>query len=195
VRLYYDRRAAEYDEWWLGTGLFAELDRPGWEDDVDELIATLEALPPARTLDVACGTGFLTRHLPGDVVGLDQSTKMLEVAAEQLPGVELVHGDALAPPFPDDSFGRVFTSHFYGHLGPVERERFVTTARRLATEVVVVDSALGPGVEPEEIQERILNDGSRWTVLKRYFTGAGLAEELGGGRVLHEGRWFVAVSA
>jgi SAM-dependent methyltransferase len=195
VKLYYDRRAAEYDDWWLGTGLFAELDRPGWGDDVEELIAALEALPPARTLDVACGTGFLTRHLPGEVVGLDQSARMLEVAAEQVPGVELVYGDALAPPFPDDSFERIFTSHFYGHLEPVEREQFVAESRRLAPELVVVDSALGPGVDPEEIQERILNDGSRWTVLKRYFTGAGLAEELGGGRVLHEGRWFVAVSA
>ena len=195
MKVYYDRRAAEYDDWWLGTGLFAERDRPGWDDEVDELTATLEALSPARTLDVACGTGFLTRHLPGEVVGLDQSTQMLEVAAERLPGAELVHGDALAPPFPDGSFGRVFTSHFYGHLEPVEREQFIAESRRLARELVVVDSALRPDVQPEEIQERILNDGSRWTVLKRYFTGAGLAEELGSGRVLHEGRWFVAVSA
>ena len=148
-----------------------------------------------RTLDVACGTGFLTRHLPGEVVGLDQSQSMLEVAAERLEGVELVHGDALALPFPDDSFDRVFTGHFYGHLGPVDRERFVAESRRVASELVVVDSVLRDDVEPEERQERVLNDGSRWTVLKRYFTAAGLADELGGGRVLHEGRWFVAVSA
>jgi hypothetical protein len=32
-------------------------------------------------------------------------------------------------------------------------------------------------------------------VYKRFFTGTGLAGELGGGDVLHEGRWFVAVSA
>jgi len=132
VKVYYDRRAAEYDDWWLGTGLFAERDRPGWDDEVEELAATLEALPPARTLDVACGTGFLTRHLPGEVVGLDQSARMLEVAAERLPGAELVHGDALPLPFPDGSFGRVFTSHFYGHLEPVERERFVAESRRFA---------------------------------------------------------------
>ena len=196
MKVYYDRRAAEYDDWWLGTGLFAERDRPGWDDEVDGLTGALEALPPARTLDVACGTGFLTRHLAGEVVGLDQSARMLQVAAARLPdGVELVHGDALPLPFPDGSFGRVFTSHFYGHLEPVERERFVAESRRLAPELVVVDSALRPDVQPEEIQERVLNDGSRWTVLKRYFTGASLAEELGGGRVLHEGRWFVAVSA
>ena len=67
---------------------------------------------------------------------------MLEVAAERLPEAELVRADALPLPFPDGSFGRVFTSHFYGHLEPDERRRFVAEARRVATELVVVDSAL-----------------------------------------------------
>jgi hypothetical protein len=26
---YYDRRAPEYDDWYMGTGLFAQRDRPG----------------------------------------------------------------------------------------------------------------------------------------------------------------------
>ena len=64
MKEYYDTRAPEYDDWYLGLGPFAERDRPGWEEELAELIATLEALPPKRTLDVACGTGFLTRHLP-----------------------------------------------------------------------------------------------------------------------------------
>jgi ubiquinone/menaquinone biosynthesis C-methylase UbiE len=195
VKLYYDRRASEYDDWWLGTGRFAERDRPGWSDEIAQLTATLEELSPARTLDVACGTGYLTRHLPGDVVGLDQSARMLEITAERLPEIELVRGDALALPFPDRSFDRVFTSHFYGHLGPVERERFLAEARRVAAELVVVDAALRSDVEPEETQERVLNDGSRWTVLKRHFRADGLTAELGGGRVLHDGHWFVAVAA
>jgi ubiquinone/menaquinone biosynthesis C-methylase UbiE len=195
VKLYYDRRAAEYDDWWLGTGLFAARDRPGWDEERDELIATVEALPPARTLDVACGTGFLTRHLPGPVVGLDQSERMLAEAARQAPDAELVQSDALTLPFPDRAFDRVFTSHFYGHLARPERDRFLSEARRVAPELVVVDAAQRDDVEAEEVQERVLNDGSRWTVLKRYFTGTGLAVELGGGRVLYEGRWFVAVAA
>ena len=195
MRVYYDLRAAEYDDWWLGTGLFADRDRPGWAEEVDALTATLDALPPARTLDVACGTGFLTRHLPGEVVGLDQSERMLAVAGPRLPEAELVRGDALALPFAADSFERVFTSHFYGHLDAADRERFLHAARRVATQLVVVDAALRDDVEPETVQERVLNDGSRWSVLKRYFTGSGLAAELGGGRVLHDGRWFVAVAA
>src|SRR4051795_10796325 len=164
MKAYYDARAPEYDDWWRGTGSFEERDRPGWEDEVEALAAVVEALPPVRTLDVACGTGFLTRHLRGEVVGLDQSAAMLEEARRQAPHAEFVQGDALALPFPDGSFDRVFTGHFYGHLDPDERVRFIREARRVAPELVVVDSALREDNVAEEIQTRVLNDGSRWTV-------------------------------
>jgi ubiquinone/menaquinone biosynthesis C-methylase UbiE len=195
VQAYYEARAPEYDDWWNGTGLFAERDRPRWHDERDDLVAALRALAPARTLDVACGTGYLTQHLPGAVTGLDGSEAMLELAAARVPTAGFVHGDGLRLPFADDVFERVFTSHFYGHLDEAARERFLTEARRVGRELVVVDSALRDEVEPEEQQLRQLNDGSSWTVYKRYFTAEGLAAELGGGDTLHSGRWFVAVRA
>jgi ubiquinone/menaquinone biosynthesis C-methylase UbiE len=195
VKAYYDRRAPEYDDWYLGSGRFAERDRPGWDEEIDALRRTLEALPPAKTLDVACGTGFLTRHLPGEVVGLDQSDSMLEEARRQAPDATYLSGDALSLPFADASFERVFTGHFYGHLEQPEREAFLAEARRVARELLVVDSAIQqPGVE-EERQERILNDGTRWEVYKRYFAPETLAAELGGGSTVFAGRWFVAVRA
>jgi ubiquinone/menaquinone biosynthesis C-methylase UbiE len=195
VKAYYDRRAPEYDEWYLGSGRFAERDRPGWDEEVEALRRTLEALPPAKTLDVACGTGFLTRHLPGEIVGLDQSESMLEEARRQAPNATYVSGDGLSLPFEDGSFKRVFTGHFYGHLEKPEREIFLREARRVAPELVVVDSAIQqPGVE-EERQERILNDGTRWEVYKRYFAPEVLAAELGGANTVFAGRWFVAVRA
>jgi ubiquinone/menaquinone biosynthesis C-methylase UbiE len=193
VKAYYDRRAPEYDEWYRGVGRFAERERPGWEQEIDALTDALAALPPACTLDVACGTGFLTRHLPGEVVGLDQSETMLEEARRQASNASFVQGDALSLPFEDGAFERVFTAHFYGHLEDAERARFLTEARRLAPELVVVDSALREGVQPEERQERVLNDGSRWEIYKRYFEPAALAQELGGGETVFAGRWFVAV--
>ena len=47
--------------------MFAARERPGWDEDVAALCAVVAALLPARTLDVACGTGYLTRHLRGEV--------------------------------------------------------------------------------------------------------------------------------
>ena len=65
----------------------------------------------------------------------------------------------------------------------------------MAPELVVVDAALREDADPEGWPERVLADGTRHRVYKRFFTGDGLAAELGGGTVLHEGRWFVAVAA
>jgi len=190
---YYDQRAGEYDDWYTGHGRFATRDRPGWREAVAEIIALVGALPPARTLDVACGSGFLTRHLKGLVVGLDQSPAMAAVAQSRLPdGVAMV-GDALSLPFPDGAFDRVLTGHFYGHLPADERARFLLEAERVAEGLLVIDSALREGVAAEQWQERILNDGSRHQVYKRYLTGPQLAAEIGG-RVLLDGAWFVAAA-
>jgi demethylmenaquinone methyltransferase/2-methoxy-6-polyprenyl-1,4-benzoquinol methylase len=192
---YYDRRAREYDEWYEGRGRFADRDRPGWAAEVDRLVALARGLPEARTLDVACGTGFLTRHLRGLVAALDQSAAMLAVARERLNGGRgVVRGDALGLPFADGSFDRVLTGHFYGHLPGREREAFLAEARRVAPELIVIDSARRPGVAAEQWQERVLNDGSRHRVYKRYLTAPQLAAEIEG-RVLLDGPWFVAARA
>lgn len=195
MKEYYDLRAPEYDDWYLGTGLYANRDRPGWEEELWELERVVAELPPTRTLDVACGTGFLTRFLRGEVFGLDQSERMVEIAVWRVPGGRFVVGDALALPFEDSSFGRLLTGHFYGHLNLEERGRFLEEACRVASEIVVIDSALREGVRVEETQVRVLLDGSRHEVYKRYFTDETLAEELGGGDVLFSGTWFTVVSA
>jgi hypothetical protein len=64
---------------------------------------------------------------------------------------------------------------FYGHLDVAQRERLLALP---CDELVIVDSALRPDGVAEE-----------W----RWLTGERLAEELGGGTVLHDGPWFVAV--
>jgi SAM-dependent methyltransferase len=63
-------------------------------------------------LDVGCGEGELTRHLPAGVwVGLDSSRPMLERAP---PGSDL--GEANALPFPDESFDGVAILYVLYHL-------------------------------------------------------------------------------
>jgi demethylmenaquinone methyltransferase/2-methoxy-6-polyprenyl-1,4-benzoquinol methylase len=188
---YYDQRAAEYDEWYEDRGQFAARGRDGWRDEVTGLVELLQGLPAARTLDVACGTGFITQHLRGLVVGLDQSPAMVAVAQSRLPrGVAMI-GDALDLPFADHSFDRVVTGHFYGHLPPEERAAFLAQAARVAPELLVFDSAARAGEAEEQWQQRVLNDGSRHRVYKRYLRAEQLAEEIDG-EVLLAGRWFVA---
>jgi demethylmenaquinone methyltransferase/2-methoxy-6-polyprenyl-1,4-benzoquinol methylase len=196
---YYDARAAEYDEWYEGEGRFAERERPGWAAEVEQLVALVGALVPARTLDVACGTAFLTRHLRGYAVGLDQSPSMVALAQERLPEGLALTGDALALPFADHAFDRILTGHFYGHLVPDERAAFLREAARVARELIVIDSAPRQDKPLEGYEQRVLNDGSEHRVFKRFLTPDTILEELGEagatGEPLFAGRWFSAIRA
>lgn len=95
-----------------------------WRDQAWRRVAVKmgDVRPGDEVLDVACGTGDLTRafadarpHTPGRVVGLDFTPQMLDIArtrrlgpkgagAESARIIEYVQGDALALPFDDASF-------------------------------------------------------------------------------------------
>ena len=77
-----------------------------------DLVEVLGLRPGERVLDVACGTGVVTRLLPdrvgptGRVVGLDVNVGMLTVAravAAQAP-IEWLEGNAMRMPLPDAAF-------------------------------------------------------------------------------------------
>jgi ubiquinone/menaquinone biosynthesis C-methylase UbiE len=194
-RVYYDRRAPEYDDWYLGTGLFAQRVRPGWAEEVAELRAAIAAIRFGTFLDLACGTGFLAECLQGRVTGLDQSASMLGIARSRVARGTFVRGDALRLPFRSKQFDCLQAAHFYGHLDETARLTFLIEARRVASSLLLIDAAQREDVPAEEHQERVLNDGSRHVVYKRYFTPKQLVAEIGAGRTVHEGRWFVAVLA
>jgi ubiquinone/menaquinone biosynthesis C-methylase UbiE len=178
---YYDLRAQEYDatSW--------DLDSP----EVAEIVAIVAALPPARTLDVGCGTGYLSQHLRGDVTLLDQSAGMLAIASARAPRAAVVQADALPLPFGNASFDRVFSSHFYGHLRPAERRLFLAEAHRVAREIVLVEQNVG---HREGVERRTLADGSEHEIYKVYFNAETLLAELGEAEVLHAGAYVVARS-
>jgi demethylmenaquinone methyltransferase/2-methoxy-6-polyprenyl-1,4-benzoquinol methylase len=100
----FDRIAWRYDL--VNTLLSAGTDRR-WRGAA----AAATALGPGNSaLDIACGTGALTRALAravdpgGRVVGIDFSEKMLVEARRRSPDMTWVQGDALALPFADAEF-------------------------------------------------------------------------------------------
>lgn len=99
----------------LDCGSFAEqYDRllvPAMFAPLAEAVAgAVEAGPGDRVLDVACGTGALTRLLGqrvlpgGEAVGLDLADGMLDVARARGGGPTYVKGSAEALPFEDGRF-------------------------------------------------------------------------------------------
>jgi demethylmenaquinone methyltransferase/2-methoxy-6-polyprenyl-1,4-benzoquinol methylase len=105
----FEELPARYDE--LGAALSFFQD-PRWRR---AMVATVEAGPQERVLDVAAGTGLVSRALVERyrcrVVGLDQSAPMLSRARSKLAAdpalaerVELVEGEAESLPFAENEF-------------------------------------------------------------------------------------------
>jgi SAM-dependent methyltransferase len=97
--------AAEiYEEFFL-PALFQE-----WTDRVADAV---QIQVGQSVLDVACGTGVLTRTIAeragdtGSVIGLDINEGMLAVAARKAPQIEWRQGNALSLPFDNDCFDAV----------------------------------------------------------------------------------------
>jgi SAM-dependent methyltransferase len=189
VKEYYDRRAPEYDatsyELWQEGEAATDLTR------LEDFVANL---PPGRVLDIACGTGWLTRRLHGEVVGVDQSEAMLAIAADRVPEGQFIRATVPPLPFPDDSFDRALAAHLYCHIEEEDvRRALVSEALRVAPELTVIAQAWRPGLPEETWEERSLADGSSHRVFKRYFTPERLALELGGSAA-HETPSFIAVT-
>ena len=104
VRGMFDRIAWRYDL--VNTVLSGGTDQL-WRRAAARATAVTEG---GAALDVACGTGALTRALArrvgpsGRVVGLDFSSGMLDGARRRSPGMTWVQGDALELPFADGEF-------------------------------------------------------------------------------------------
>jgi Methyltransferase domain len=136
--------------------------------------------------------GVFTAEIPGRGFALDQSEKALRRLRVEVGDVPVVRADATALPLYANAVTRLFAGHLYGHLEPPERATFLAEARRIADELVILDSGLPPGARPEEWQSRTLSDGSTHTVYKRHFDIDALLAEVGG-EPLFSGHYFVLV--
>lgn len=86
-----------------------------------ELLARAGVPPPARVLDLACGTGLLSERLvqrfgDGSVVGLDRSGAMLRVGLAERPSHRVARGDAVRLPFRDGSFDLVTAAYLFKYV-------------------------------------------------------------------------------
>src|SRR4249920_28503 len=120
------------------TNLFSSFEHEGWQkaagqydagfggvtsQSVEPILKAVGAGNGVRLLDVACGPGyvaFAAARLGCDVVGIDFSSAMIEVAREialkENSGLEFYEGDAEALNFPASSFEAVVMNFGMLHL-------------------------------------------------------------------------------
>jgi SAM-dependent methyltransferase len=117
----WDRASARYEECWSDTTVF-----------VEHLLDGAAVAEGARLLDVACGPGIVSRAAAarGAVpTGVDVAPGMVAQARSRRPDLEFVEGDALALPFPDESFDAVTMNFGILHLS--DPDTAVAEARRV----------------------------------------------------------------
>jgi len=81
--------------------------------------ALVESVPPGRALDAACGTGRHARHLVDcghDVVGVDLTPQMLDLARDRVRGARFVEADLTDIPADDDQFDLVVCGLALAHV-------------------------------------------------------------------------------
>lgn len=104
-----------------------------------------DLLPGSLVLDVACGTGRITRFLCESgyqAWGVDVSKEMLAVArqklSEQNGSVKFFQGEAENLPFTSGQFEAVTAIKLMGHVPPEERIKILKELKRVSRKGVVV---------------------------------------------------------
>ena len=103
----------------------ATYDRPLRLFPIEEppMHALIDARPPGTALDAACGTGRYSAYLAErghEVIGVDASEAMLDLAREKLPAATFRQGDLAALPVPDHCVDTVVCALALVHVPALE---------------------------------------------------------------------------
>ena len=196
---YYRARAGEYDDWWQRLGRY---DRgpeatARWHAEVAEVAAALERAPlTGDVLELASGTGWWTERLARSADRLacvDASPETVEINRARLRAAALAEPRyEIADLFawqPDERYDAVFFSFWLSHVPEDRFDAFWSTvakALKPGGRAYLVDSL--PDLtstannhrmpDAEGVQERKLNDGSSYRIVKCFREPGPLADRL-----------------
>jgi SAM-dependent methyltransferase len=154
----------------------------------DAVVRALRVDPPARILDVGCGTGRLARRLAREwpesrVVGCDFSRGMLAQARAHGGALALTQGDAQRLPFADGCFDAVVSTEAF-HWFPEPEAALAGFQRVLAPGGRLLVAFVNPPVEALSRLARAvsvwLDEPLRWptpAALRRQIEAAGFRVE------------------
>jgi demethylmenaquinone methyltransferase/2-methoxy-6-polyprenyl-1,4-benzoquinol methylase len=200
-RRYYAARAPEYDQWWERRGRYdrGEDENRIWLSEVASLQQLVDAAALTDdVLELAGGTGNWTVRLAKTATRLtvldaslemiDRNRRRIREVATDCP-VEYRKTDLFAWQ-PQREYDVVFFGFWLSHVPDDALDAFLKqaiAAVRPGGKLVIVDSrrqALSsssdqpPPTEGVDRSDRVLNNGSRFEIVKRYFTPNELRSQL-----------------
>ncbi len=193
---YYSARAPEYDDWFYRRGRYdhGAAHKKQWQQEVRQVREQLHSGGRQRQiLELAPGTGIWTAELikMGErVTALDASPAMLAINRAKLrsDAVEYQRAD-LFNWQPSRQYDMVFFGFWLSHVPADKLEAFLGAVRSALTpggRLFFVDSQR-PDLSQQRVrdanlgedrQERLLNDGRRFEIVKIYYEPAALTEIL-----------------
>ena len=181
---YYDERAEEYDEIYLGKS-HTTIDADVYRKDVAKVSEMVSRFGKGHLIDIACGAGFWLPNYArncNQITFLDQSVRMLSKCKDRVEELGLadissfIQGDFLDIKLEASQYDCALVGFLLGHL-TLEQEK--TFFRKLGEnlkanpQLMFIESAWNKRrqryQEKEGVQERVLNNGRIFRVYKRYF--------------------------
>ena len=190
MQAYYEARAREYER------IYAKPERQADLRRLEELIPA--HLAGRSVLEIACGTGYWTRHIARTAKSLlatDLTEETLQVArAKNLPEakVRFAIADAFKLPADEGPFDGAYAGFWWSHLRHAECGSFLDSLKRCLAPgavVVLMDNLFVRGSstplsrtdeEGNTWQQRKLPDGGSYEVLKNFPTEDQLREQVKG---------------
>src|SRR5262245_16320608 len=113
-------KVARYDALAPGRVAWVKQNR-AYAEELRRLVCSL-VMPGCRVLEVGCGLGDLVAGVSAaTAIGLDISPRMIDIARERHPGLDLRVADVERDPLPEGPFDAIVLSDVIGHLDDIQR--------------------------------------------------------------------------
>lgn len=192
---YYRARAQEYDEWFYRQGHYdrGEEFNEQWHTEAQIVRDQLHTQSCANILEMACGTGIWTQELVkiGDhVTAVDASPEMIQINQAKVQSNNVDYHQAnLFEWQPDQQYDMVFFGFWLSHVPQTKLDTFLNTvyqALKPDGRLFFIDSQkVQSGTSSRQsvathndIQKRVLNDGSQFEIIKIYYDTDQLTQTL-----------------
>jgi demethylmenaquinone methyltransferase/2-methoxy-6-polyprenyl-1,4-benzoquinol methylase len=212
---YYEERASEYDEVYLGKGPAMPGYTRQYTNDVAHISRLVAGFGSGHLIDIACGPGFWAPHYARNaerITFLDQSEKVLAECQKRLAALPLsaalhfLRGNFFTIPLEPSACDCALAGFLLSHLTRDQEECFFGRLKEILkpqAELMLIDSLWNEERRKhrnkEGLEERVLNDGRRFKVYKRYLAEAEFRELLEQRRFslrqLYAGDVFIAARA
>jgi SAM-dependent methyltransferase len=187
---YYAERAQEYER------IYAKPERQVELEALRELSARY--FSGLTVVELACGTGYWTAAIAPtckSVVGIDINQEVLDIAAMKpyaRDKVQFVCADLYQQPDLPGPFDGALAAHWWSHVDVRETARFLEVfhqSLQSGCKIMLLDNMFAPGsstpisrsdAHGNSYQQRVLDDGTRYEVLKNFPTAAIFARLLDG---------------